>query len=56
MIGPELSDALFLADHPGWSWSDLQSAPADLVADIRAVDRARAAAMKAEVESWRRRR
>ena len=56
MIGPELADALFLADHPGWSWSDLQTAPADLVNDIRAVDRARDAAANAEIESWRRRR
>jgi hypothetical protein len=56
MIGAELADALFLADHPGWSWSDLQSAPVDVVADLKAVERARQAVAKAELERWQRSR
>ena len=39
----DLADAVFLADHPGWSWDDLQRAPADVVSLIREVDAERAA-------------
>jgi hypothetical protein len=29
---------VFLLDHPGWSWRDLQDAPAEVVAIIRKYD------------------
>ena len=35
---PVLGDALFLVAHPGWSWRDLEEAPADVVALIRTHD------------------
>ena len=37
-----LSDALFLAAHPGWTWADLQDAPDDIVALLRSIARAQA--------------
>jgi len=41
-IPDELADAVFLEDHPGWSWDELQRAPADVVELMRRVRRARA--------------
>lgn len=31
---PNLADALFLVDHPGWTWRALQETPADVIALI----------------------
>jgi hypothetical protein len=28
---PLLVDALWLVNHPAWSWSDLQAAPAEII-------------------------
>lgn len=28
---PALADALWLVDHPGWTWRDLQETPAAVV-------------------------
>lgn len=39
-----LSDAWFLATHPGWSWDDLQRAPEDVISLVRQIDTARAEA------------
>ncbi len=36
----DLADALFLHEHPGWSWRDLQDAPAVVVKHLRAIDAA----------------
>ena len=33
-----LADAIFLSRHPGWTWSDLQETPSDIVALMRMID------------------
>lgn len=38
---PDLLDAMFLANHPGWSWRDLQDAPARVVAALKVIDQER---------------
>lgn len=45
-----LADALFLHRHPGWSWDDLQNAPADVVALMRLVDQAETKAANARAQ------
>jgi hypothetical protein len=37
----DLSDAVFLTSHPGWSWHDLQATPEAVVTYIRKLDSAR---------------
>ncbi len=34
------SDVVFLVNHPGWTWRDLQETPDDVIADMRAADAA----------------
>ena len=41
-----MADVVFLAEHPGWSWQQLQDAPDLIVAGIRLLDRKRAQAAK----------
>jgi hypothetical protein len=43
-VDPDLADAYFLADHPGWTWFDLEEAPEDLVDTMREIRNARIAA------------
>ena len=43
---PDLSDAIFLADHTGWSWDDLQAAPADIVDIMRLLEEKRSEARR----------
>ena len=38
----DLADVMFLDAHPGWTWADLQAAPDDVIAIMRALQRARA--------------
>lgn len=38
----DLDDILFLDRHPGWSWSDLQAAPLEIVDGMKRLDYKRA--------------
>jgi hypothetical protein len=37
---PLLVDALWLVNHPAWSWTDLQTAPAEIIDLITRVESA----------------
>jgi len=37
-------------DHPGWSWQDLQAAPADVVETMRMIQSARIEAANRETK------
>lgn len=34
-----MSDIVFLANHPGWTWNDLMQTPDRIVAGMRLLDR-----------------
>lgn len=38
----DVADAMFLTNHPGWTWADLQATPARVLAAIRLIDEGRA--------------
>jgi hypothetical protein len=40
-VDDDLADVMFLDAHPGWTWADLQAAPDDVIAIMRALQRAR---------------
>ena len=42
MSDPDLLDAAFLANHPAWTWADLQATPARVIDALRLVDAERA--------------
>ena len=37
-----LADVLFLANHPAWTWRDLQDTPEDVLAMLGILERAQA--------------
>ncbi len=37
-----LADVLFLANHPAWTWRDLEDTPEDVLASLRILERAQA--------------
>lgn len=45
------SDAVFLQNHPGWSWRDLEEAPVELVDAMHALDHAQIQVAKARRNS-----
>ena len=53
-VGPDLADAFFLANHPGWSWRDLQEAPDDLIETMRLIHAARVERDKRLADKMRR--
>lgn len=43
-------DALFLKEHPGWTWRDLQDAPFEVIETMRLLGREQGAVAKARAE------
>lgn len=55
-ITPEtraVADAYFLIRHPGWSWHDLDSAPAEVVRMMRLIEHTEAEIAEARARSAR---
>lgn len=44
-----LVDALFLQEHPGWSWRDLQETPYEVIEVMRMLGKATSDVAKAQV-------
>ena len=39
---PEAADAMFLDNHPGWTWRDLQDTPVRVIAHLNQIHSIRA--------------